>query len=310
MALFGAIEAGGTKFVCAVGNWAEGSKRMATIPTRDPESTFADIARFFSEAADLGPLSGIGVGSFGPVGIEPSSADYGRILRTPKPGWEGFNLIDGIRGFCDEPVALDTDVNTAALAEMEMARAISGEALRQLAYVTVGTGIGVGIVHEGRALHGFTHSEMGHVLVRRHPLHGDFAGVCPFHGDCLEGLAAGPAVARAWDLTPSRIPGDHPFWEVETYYLAQLCVTLFLTTAPDRIVLGGGVMQQSRLFPLIRAKTCELLAGYLAGVDDAEAMERRIVSPLCQEPPGLVGAFRLIENSLSRGRSGVAGACR
>lgn len=291
MPLFGAIEAGGTKFVCAVGSSEGGSLRMETIPTRDPESTFADVARFFVEARDLGALSGVGIGSFGPVGVNPKAADYGRILATPKPGWEGFDMIEAVKAFADVPVALDTDVNTAALAEARLA----GEGVDTLAYVTVGTGIGVGIVQEGRPLHGFAHPEMGHILVRRHPKHGDFPGLCPFHGDCIEGLAAGPAVGKSWDLTPSQIPEDHPFWEVEADYLAQLCMTLLLTVAPDRIVMGGGVMKQERLFPLIRARTLELLAGYLYGADDPETMQRRIVPPLSQEAPGLVGAYHLIE---------------
>lgn len=297
MSLFGAIEAGGTKFVCAIGNSREGSLRTATIPTRAPEATFADVAAFFCEAGELGPLSGIGVGSFGPVRVDPEAADFGTILRTPKPGWEGFNVLDGLRAFTDVPLALDTDVNTAALAEA----ALAGPGIRHLAYVTVGTGIGVGIVQHGRTLHGFAHPEMGHILVRRHPLHGDFPGHCPFHGDCLEGLAAGPAVARAWDLTPSQIAEDHPFWEVEADYLAQLCMTLFLTTAPDRIVFGGGVMKQERLFPRIRARTLELLAGYLQGADTLAALETRIVPPASVEPSGLIGAYHLIENALRRG---------
>ncbi|MCJ2183369.1 ROK family protein [Novosphingobium sp. 1949] len=295
MTLFGAIEAGGTKFVCAVGSAGRGSLRTATIPTRDPQATFADVAAFFAEAADLGPLGGIGVGSFGPVRIDPEASDYGRILRTPKPGWEGFNILEGIRAFSGVPLALDTDVNTAALAEL----ALAGPAVRQLAYVTVGTGIGVGFARaDGGLTGGFAHPEMGHILVRRHPLHGDFAGNCPFHGDCLEGLAAGPALIRAWGLTPSHIPEEHPFWETEADYLAQLCMTLFLTCVPDRIVFGGGVMKQERLFPMIRARTLELLAGYLQGADEAAAMEARITAPLSSEPPGLIGAYQLIERRL------------
>ncbi|WP_313439340.1 ROK family protein [Novosphingobium sp.] len=293
MTIFGAIEAGGTKFVCAVGSSGGGSLRTVSIPTRDPDATFADVEAFFRSAADLGPLAGLGIASFGPVGVDPARPQYGRILATPKPGWEGTDMIARARGFLDVPIGLDTDVNAAALAEI----AAIGGGLRDLAYVTVGTGIGVGLVSAGRTVHGIGHPEAGHIPVRRHPAHGDFAGLCPFHGDCLEGVAAGPAVAAAWDLTPSHVPHDHPFWDVEASYLAQLCASLFLTTGPERIVLGGGVMKQERLLPLIRARTLELLGGYVHALRRHEDMERAIVSPACREPSGLVGAFLLAEDA-------------
>ncbi|MEE4454562.1 ROK family protein [Novosphingobium resinovorum] len=291
MTIFGAIEAGGTKFVCAVGSSDGGSLRTVTIPTRDPDATFADVEAFFRSATDLGPLAGLGIASFGPVGVDPAQPQYGHILATPKPGWEGTDMIVRARKFLDVPIGLDTDVNAAALAEI----AAIGGGLRDLAYVTVGTGIGVGLVSAGRTVHGIGHPEAGHIPVRRHPAHGDFAGLCPFHGDCLEGLAAGPAVAAAWDLTPSHVPHDHPFWDVEASYLAQLCASLFLTTGPQRIVLGGGVMKQERLLPLIRTRTLELLGGYVHALRRHEDMERTIVSPACREPSGLVGAFLLAE---------------
>lgn len=293
--MFGAIEAGGTKFVCGVGSAGGGSLRTATIPTRDPDSTFRDIADFFAGCADLGPLAGLGVASFGPVGIDPDAPDYGRILATPKPGWEGTDLLARLRSFLDVPMALDTDVNAAALAEA----AHPAHAARHLAYVTVGTGVGVGVVHDGRAANGAGHPEIGHILVRRHPLHGDFPGTCAFHGDCLEGLAAGPAVAAAWGQSSSHFAPDHPFWRVEADYLAQLCMTLMLTVAPERIVLGGGVMQQERLFPLIRARTLALLAGYVHRVKGIEAMNEIIVPPACAEPSGLVGAYLLAQGTVS-----------
>lgn len=293
MTIFGAIEAGGTKFVCAVGSSGGGSLRTATIPTRDPDATFADVETFFRSVADFGPIEALGIASFGPVGVDPTSHQYGRILATPKPGWEGTDMIARTRSFLDVPIGLDTDVNAAALAEV----AAIGGALRHLAYVTVGTGIGVGLVSAGRTVQGIGHPEAGHIPVRRHPAHGDFAGLCPFHGDCLEGLAAGPAVAAAWNLTPSHIPDDHPFWDVEASYLAQLCASLFLTTGPERIVLGGGVMKQERLLPLIRARTFELLGGYIDALRLREDMERAIVAPACKEPSGLVGAFLLAQNA-------------
>jgi fructokinase len=293
MTIYGAIEAGGTKFVCALGTAETGSLRTATIPTRDPGSTFAEVAAFFDGAAELGRVAGIGIASFGPVGVDAAAGDYGKILATPKPGWEGTDLLARVRDFLDVPLAIDTDVNAAALAEV----AAAGPEISQLAYVTVGTGIGVGLVTEGRAVHGIGHPEAGHVLVRRHPAHEGFAGTCPFHGDCLEGLAAGPAIAAAWGAPASELPAAHPFWDVEADYLAQLCMTLFLTMAPQRIVLGGGVMQQRRLLPIIRVRTAQMLGGYVQGARDLAAMERRILPPACREPSGLVGAYLLAKRA-------------
>lgn len=293
MTVFGAIEAGGTKFVCGVGNATGGSLETVTIPTRDPDSTFADVEKFFRYAARYGEISGIGIASFGPVELNSRSSQFGRILATPKPLWEGTDMIARTRAIMDVPTLIDTDVNAAALAEA----AAAGPDVTQLAYVTVGTGIGIGLISDGVPVHGLGHPEAGHILPRRHVLHGDFPGVCSFHGDCLEGLASGPAVAAAWGEMPSKFPDDHPFWAVEADYLSQLCATLFLTVAPMRIVLGGGVMKQQRLFPLIHQRTADLLAGYFSHVQSAADMAERIVPPICAEPSGLVGAYRLAESA-------------
>lgn len=294
--LLGAIEAGGTKFVCGVGNAETGSLETATIPTRDPDATFMEVEAFFHAAeARLGKLRAIGIGSFGPLDLDRASPSYGHILRTPKPYWEDYDLIARTRRFANIPIALDTDVNAAALAEVSAA----GKHISTLAYITVGTGIGVGIVADGRPLHGLGHPEAGHAFPRRHAAHGDFPGICPFHGDCYEGLASGKAVEAAWGVTASHFPEDHMFWELESHYLAQLCASLFLTVAPQRIVLGGGVMKQRRLFPLICEKTAIFLGGYLAALPDAAAIEERIVPPLCQEPPGLMGAYILAADALA-----------
>jgi fructokinase len=291
MTIYGAIEAGGTKFLCGIGNARSGSIETVTIPTRDPDATFADVEHFFRRAQRHGAIKGIGIASFGPVELRATSELFGQILATPKPQWEGTDMIARTRAIIDAPMAIDTDVNAAALAEA----AAAGPDITQLAYVTVGTGIGIGLVSGGQPVHGLGHPEAGHILPRRHPAHEGFAGICPFHGDCLEGLASGPALAAAWGQTPSHFSEDHPFWEVQPHYLAQLCMTLFLTMAPERIVLGGGVMKQERLFPLIHQKTAELLAGYFGGAASVEEMAERIVPPLCVEPPGLIGAYLLAE---------------
>lgn len=293
MSLFAAIEAGGTKFVCAIGSARAGALRTVTVPTRDPDATFADVAAFFRDAAPAGSIAALGIGSFGPVDVDPRSPAHGRILATPKPGWEGTDMLARARAFLDVPMAIDTDVNAAALAE---SRAGTGE-VRHLAYVTVGTGIGVGLISDGRTVHGTGHPEAGHILVRRHAAHGAFAGVCPFHGDCLEGLASGPALRAAWGLAAEALPPEHPAWEIEADYLAQLCMTLLLTTAPERIVLGGGVMRQGHLLPLIRGRTAQLLGGYVRNVSGPASLEHRIVAPACHEPSGLIGAFLLAEQA-------------
>lgn len=286
MTMWAAIEAGGTKFVCAVGD-GDGSRSTAVIATRDVAATRDDVLAFLDRAvADHGPIAGIGIGSFGPLQLDPGAPNYGSITTTPKPGWAGTNLP---RWFADRygvPIAIDTDVNAAALAEAEETGA------RRLAYVTVGTGIGVGIVADGRSASGFGHPEAGHMLVRRDPAHDGFAGVCAYHRDCLEGLASGPAIAAAWGDSLAGLAADHPAWGVEANYLGQLCATLILTIAPDRIVLGGGVMQQQRLLPMVRAATLATLGGYCAHWD-AAACDARITPPACHEPSGLAGAYLL-----------------
>ena len=282
MPIYGAIEAGGTKFVCGIGD-AAGSRDIASFPTRDPDTTFADVAAFFARHE---PPSAIGLATFGPVALDPASPAYGRILRTAKTEWEGADMVGRIRAFADVPIGLDTDVNGAALAEASI------DGVDDLAYVTVGTGIGVGVVASGRVVHGAGHPEVGHLRIRPHPDHRS-AGTCPFHGDCLEGLASGPAMRATWGAPAETLPDDHPGWAIETDYLAQLCMTLILTLAPRRIVLGGGVMQRQHLMAAVRTRTLALLGGYVVGLDSEAAMAARIVAPRSTEPSGLVGAYLL-----------------
>lgn len=295
MSIFGAIEAGGTKFVCGLGDARSGSVRTVTIPTRSPDETFGDVARFFGEAQREMPIAAIGIGSFGPVDLNAASPSFGQIRATPKPHWQGTDMVARVKAILAVPVAIDTDVNVAALAE---ARAATPP-VADLAYVTVGTGIGVGLVAGGHMVHGTGHPEMGHILPRRHPAHDGFEGICPYHRDCLEGLASGPAVAAAWGMTSSQLPADHVFWDAESHYLAQLCASLILTLAPARIVLGGGVMKQERLFPLVREKAASLLAGYIDGAKSPEELAARIVPPASPEPPGLIGAYWLAGDALA-----------
>lgn len=258
--LFGAIEAGGTKFVCAVGE-STGRLLMETrIATRDPQTTFAEVFEFFRAAeVRFGSLRAFGVGAFGPLDIDPASARYGYLRKTPKAGWSDFDLRGMLVREFGRPVGFNTDVNAAGLAEYRWGR---GAGLQSLVYVTVGTGIGAAIVYQGAPLVGATHSEIGHIYPRRHPLDRDFAGVCPFHGDCLEGLASGPAIHARIGSSSIELPAGDPLWDIEADYLGQLCAQLVATVAPHRILLGGGVMQQKHLFALARQRMQHWLGSY------------------------------------------------
>lgn len=296
-ALFAAVEAGGTKFVVGVGDAAGGSRETARIATRDPDATLDETIAFLRAAsARHGPIAALGIGSFGPLDLDPGSPGYGSITATPKPGWRDAPLLRRLAEGLGVPAAIDTDVNAAALAE---ARLGAGRGASSLAYVTVGTGIGVGLYEGGRLIHGVGHPEAGHILPRRHPAHGAFAGICPYHGDCLEGLASGPAIEAAWGSPLSALPADHPAFAAQADYLAQLAVLLVLVAAPARIVLGGGVMAQQALFPPVRARVRDLLAGYVPRLDDAGALAETIVPPACAEPPGLLGAYLLAGRALA-----------
>jgi fructokinase len=293
--LYAAIEAGGTKFVCGIGT-AKGSLRTVTIPTREPDATLSDVETFLDAAvAEFGPIAAIGIGSFGPLELDRASPRYGQVLATPKAGWQGTDMRARLGRRYGVPVGIDTDVNAAALAEMRI------HGVESLAYVTVGTGIGAGIVVQGNTVRGLCHPECGHIVVRRHSVHEGFAGVCPYHGDCLEGLASGPALQGAWGTTASHILEDHPAWDAQADYLAQLCVTLILTVAPERIVLGGGVMSRPFLLERVRSATLRRLNGYCVQWDVAKANEA-LLPPRSLEPPGLVGSY-LIASSEAVGRT-------
>jgi fructokinase len=289
MPIFGAIEAGGTKFRCAVGTAPNALLAQAAFPTRTPAETLAEVVAFFEGAgATFGRLAAVGVGSFGPLDLDPASPIHGSIVRTPKPNWSDFNLKAALVAALGCPVAIDTDVNASGLAESLLG---AGKGLPSLAYITVGTGIGGGLIQEGRALYGFAHPEMGHMRPRRAA--GDtFAGICPYHGDCLEGLASGAAVFQRGGRPLAATPGDDPLWGWLADYIGQLCSTLLLTAAPHRIVLGGGVMSSnSTLFGPIRQAVAAQLAGYLGTL----ALDEIIVPPALGDMSGLMGGMLLAE---------------
>jgi len=279
MAVYGAVEAGGTKFVCGVGSGPD-DLVCAEFPTTQPEETIRGVADFFAGR----PLIAAGIGSFGPIDVTPGSPTYGHITDTPKAGWRNFDILGALHRALRVPVGFDTDVNGAALAE---ARWGAARGLHTSLYVTVGTGIGGGAIVNHRVLHGRSHPEMGHVLI---PHDGTFAGVCPFHGACLEGLASGPAMEARWGCKATDLPPGHPAWEAEAQFLAAGLLNWIVTLSPQRVILGGGVMSQEHLLARVRQRLCELLNGYLQPPE--------IVAPELGNRSGVLGGFVLAEAAL------------
>ena len=280
--LLGGIEAGGTKFVLAVGHSPRQITERVEIPTRDPSTTLAEAGEWF---ASRGPIAALGIASFGPVELDRASPLWGHITNTPKPGWANCNLAGYFAERLDVPVGFDTDVNGAALAEYEHG---AGRAAASLCYITVGTGIGGGLVIDGKAVHGAAHAEMGHIYPRRHDEDRRFEGTCPHHGDCLEGLASGPAIKARWAAALSELPADHIAHDVIAFYLAQLANTLVAITAAEIIVLGGGVMKTPDLLGRVRSMASKLDAAYFPG-----GSKHQIVMPALGQDAGLTGALML-----------------
>jgi fructokinase len=293
--LYGAIEAGGSKFICAVGDAGGRLLEQTRIETRAPGETLAQVLEYFQAAErTLGGLRAVGIGAFGPLDLRPSSATFGFITSTPKPGWRNTDLTGFLERGLKRPVHIDTDVNAAALGERRWG---AGHGLDSLCYVTVGTGIGVGALHHGRAVHGLMHPELGHMRVRRHPEDADFAGFCPFHGDCLEGLASGAAVVARTGRSFQEAPHTDLIWSLEADYLGQLCATLVLSHSPQRILMGGGVMQP-KLYGAVQDRMRHWLGDYI------EAEELQSAQYIC--PPGL-GAAAGIKGALSLAIAGSTG---
>jgi fructokinase len=239
-------------------------------------------------------IKAIGVGSFGPVDLQPESPHYGYITTTPKPGWQYANLAGPLREAFGVPVGFDTDVNAAALGEGRWGAA---QGLDTFVYFTVGTGIGGGAMVNGKLLHGVLHPEMGHMILPREAQRDPFAGACPFHGSCLEGLAAGPAIEKRWGVRGETLPADHPAWTLEAHYLALGVVNVISILSPQRVILGGGVMSQQQLFPLIRAEVQCLLSGYLKAPQISEKIDEYIVPPALGDRAGVLGAIALAQEA-------------
>ena len=294
-ALVGGIEAGGTKFVCALGTGPDDIRDEIRYPTTTPGETISRAVEYFRDAQRrYGQLAAIGVASFGPVDPNPASPTFGYITSTPKPGWRDTEFAGVLRRELGLPVGFDTDVNVAALGEATWGAA---QGLDTFLYLTIGTGIGGGGLMGGRLMHGLLHPEMGHIRVPHDWTADPFAGVCPFHGDCLEGLASGPAIESRWGRPAAELEPDHPAWNLESQYLAFALVNFICTLSPQRIILGGGVMDQTQLFPLIRTKVQELLADYIRAEAILAGIDQYIVPPGLGNRSGVLGAIALAQQT-------------
>ena len=277
-ALVGGVEAGGTKFVCALGRDGE-IVAETRIATTSPAETLAAALAFFKHQ---GSPAALGVASFGPIDLDERSPTHGFITTTPKPGWAHTDVAGPLRRALGVPVAFDTDVNAAALAEQRWGAARDAGSV---VYVTVGTGIGGGAVVNGRPVHGLAHPEMGHARIPHDRAADPFAGACPHHGDCWEGLAAAPALAARWGVSPQSLPDDHPAWALEAHYLALGLANIILTLSPERLVLGGGVLARSDLLERVRIDVRGLIGDYVRSAD--------IVPPALGNRAGVLGALAL-----------------
>lgn len=297
--LLAAIEAGGTKFNCAIGTGPDDIRATARIATTTPTETLRDVLEFLQQAGKMGTLSAIGIGSFGPVDLSRQSDTYGYITTTPKEGWKYTDLIGSLTELFHAPVGFDTDVNAAALGEYQWG---SGVDCNPLVYMTIGTGIGGGVLVNGQPLHGSLHPEIGHLFIP--PIHSAAPnpdGICPFHGDCLEGLISGPAIAARWGAPAESFEPEHACWGEFATLMALGLANLILTLSPQRIILGGGVMHQAQLFPMIREEVQRMLNGYIQTYELLQDIDNYIVPPGLGDRAGVLGAMALAKRALKRG---------
>jgi fructokinase len=288
--LYGGIEAGGTKFVCAVGSGPTDIHALTQFPTTTPQETLDRAVDFFKEQQRKVSIVGIGIGTFGPVNLNPDSSKFGYITTTPKPGWSDTNFKGVIEERLNLPVKIDTDVNAAALAEYRWGAA---QNLHTFLYLTIGTGIGGGGMADGRLLHGLTHPEMGHIRIPHDWQKDPFPGFCPYHGDCFEGLAAGPSIKNRYGERGETLPEDHPVWPLLANYVSLALNNFICILSPQRIILGGGVMEQDHLLRLIRKRTQSLLNGYVNAPEILEQIDKYIVRPELRGKAGVLGAIAL-----------------
>jgi fructokinase len=291
--LYGGIEAGGTKVICAVGSGPENVVEQIRIETTTPEETLGKVIQFFEPYTSAEKIPAIGLACFGPLDLNPDSPTFGFIASTPKLRWRNTDVPGMLRGALNVKVAIDTDANAAALGEFRWG---ASRGVDPSLYLTVGTGIGGGYIKDGKPLIGLMHSEMGHIRIP-HDLKTDpFPGACPFHGDCLEGLACGEALRERFGIPGEAIPDDDHFWELEAGYIAAALGNFIVTLSPKRIVLGGGIMQRNFLFPMIRRKVQQSLNGYVENPNVLERIDAYIVPPALGNRSGVLGALALAQD--------------
>ena len=284
--IYGGIEAGGTKWVCAIGSGPDDLRQTVTFPTTQPEETIGRAVDFF--AAD-GSLAAVGIGSFGPIDVQRNSPTWGQITTTPKPGWADTDVVAALGAALELPLGFDTDVNAAALGEHRWGAAAG---LETFCYITVGTGIGGGGMANGRLMHGLLHPEFGHMRIPHDRTQDPFDGACPYHGDCLEGLASGDAIRARWGRPAQEIT-DERAWELEAEYLALGLVNVICTLSPERIIVGGGVMNAPSLLPLVRRRLSDLAGGYFDAPELGDAIDEYVVAPALGDRAGVLGALEL-----------------
>ena len=294
MSLYGGIEAGGTKFVCAVGSNPD-DLCVNVIETTTPNETISRVIAYFKKQNSTKKLSSIGIGSFGPIDLNRNSKTYGFITSTPKLNWENVDFVGAIRSSFNIPIGFDTDVNAAAIGEYQWGAA---QGLTNFIYLTIGTGIGGGGIINGIPLHGLLHPEMGHIFIPRdNSDKKSYEGNCPRHKDCFEGLASGPAIRNRWGRPPQDLNQDHPAWEYIAKYISYALVNYICTLSPQRIIIGGGVMKQSKLYPLIHQMVKELLNNYLQLPEIIENIQNYIVPPTLGDRSGILGAIALAKQA-------------
>lgn len=287
----GALETGGTKMVCAIGDEQGNILEQVSIPTETPEITIPKLLSFYEGKG----IEALGIGCFGPIDVNRGSDTYGHITTTPKLAWQNYNITGVFTKTLGVPVGFDTDVNASALGEYTWG---IGRGLNSCIYITIGTGVGVGIVSEGRLVHGMLHPEGGHILLHRMP-EDTYRGFCPFHENCFEGLAAGPAIEGRWGRKAVELSEEREVWELEAEYIAQALVDYTCVVSPERIILGGGVMHQLQLFPMIRSRFGQLLNGYLK-TKELEDLDSFIVPQSLDDKQGIMGALKLGMMELER----------
>ena len=293
--LFAGIEGGGTKWICMIAASPEDIRATTRLPTTQPAETIGEAIEFIqSYIQQQGKLKGVGIGSFGPLDLDIDSPTYGYLTTTPKPGWANTDLVGPFQEALELPLGFDTDVNAAALGE---ARWGAAQGLSDFVYLTIGTGIGGGGMVNGGLMHGLVHPEMGHMRIPHDWKADPFPGVCPYHGDCLEGLATGPAIETRWGQKGETLPREHPAWQLEAHYLALGLVNLICTLSPKRIILGGGVMDQDQLFPMIRKEVLELLNEYISAREIMEHIDQYIIPPKLGSRAGVLGAIALAQQA-------------